>query len=156
MLVITTVKQHMADKRASDVIAAFDWEYLEGEGVWFRLMYRNDFGNAIYGLITPTDFSALHMLEQDELWVHHDGDPVQLLMLHADGRIERPLLGREPGMAQHVLVPAGTWQGARTTGEWTIVVCALAPPFTGFQLATSAEDFAAWSDAGDDIAELIR
>jgi uncharacterized protein len=146
----------MANRSAAEVLDAFEWEYLEGEGVWFQLMYRNDHGNAIYGLITPSDFSALHMLEQDELWVHHDGDPVQMVMLHPDGRIERPVLGRGNGMVHHVLVPAGTWQGARTTGDWTIVVCALAPPFTNFQLASSGDDFSTWPAARDEIAELIR
>jgi uncharacterized protein len=146
----------MGNRTAQDIIEAFELEYLEGEGVWFHLMWRNDHGNAIYGFLTPTDFSALHVLEQDELWVHHDGDPAQMLLLHPDGRVERPVLGREPGMAHHVLVPAGTWQGSRTTGDWTLVVCALAPAFTGFQLATGDEDFTAWPNAHDDIAGLIR
>ena len=39
---------------AQEVISALDLEYLDGEGVWIRLLWRTDHGNAIYGLLTPT------------------------------------------------------------------------------------------------------
>lgn len=139
-----------------EIIAQYDMEYLPGEGVWFSPVWRNDYGNAIYCLITPEHFSALHLLKEDELWVHHDGDPVQLLLLFPDGRIERPEMGRVQGMPHHVLVPAGTWQGATSAGEWSLVVCSLAPAFTGFRLADSQDDFSAWNVSDPELRAFMR
>lgn len=129
----------------ADIIRAYRMEYLEGEGIWFHLIFRSDFGNAIYALITPDDFSALHVLNEDELWVHHDGAPVELMLLHPDGTWERATIGREPGMAHEVLVPAGTWQGAISRGPWSLVLCSLAPAFSGLRVASSDDDFSRWS-----------
>jgi hypothetical protein len=44
------------------------------------------------------------------------------------------VLGNEVVQA---VVPAGWWQAARTTGEWTLVSCTVSPGFRfeGFELA---------------------
>lgn len=131
-------------------------EFLEGEGVWIRLLWRNDSGNAIYGFLTPDEFSALHRLNEDELWVHVAGSSIDMLQLHPDGSIEQVRLGRGEGETLHALVPAGSWQGSSTTGEWALVVCALAPPFSGFELADALTDLSAWPDAAERAKELIR
>lgn len=143
---------------ACEVIDALDLEFLDGEGVWIKLLWRSDHGSAIYGFLTPEDFSALHVLREDELWVHVAGAPVDMLLLHPGGRQERRVLGTDIGSGQTptVLVPAATWQGSRTMGEWSLVVCSLAPPFSGFALADSSTDFTAWPDAADAIGGLIR
>lgn len=131
-------------------------EFLEGEGVWIRLLWRNESGNAIYGFLTPDDFSALHRLNEDELWVHVAGAPIHMLQLHPGGRVEQVRLGRGEGDVLHALVPAGTWQGSSTSGEWALVVCALAPPFSGFELADGTTDLSAWPQAASRARELIR
>ena len=131
-------------------------EFLEGEGVWIRLLWRNDSGNAIYGFLTRDDFSALHRLNEDELWVHVAGAPVDMLQLHPDGRVEEVRLGRGEGDVLHALVPAGSWQGSSTAGDWALVVCALAPPFSGFDLADAATNLTAWPQAAARAQELIR
>lgn len=141
---------------AEQVRARLGLEFLEGEGVWIRLLWRNDSGNAIYGFLTPDDFSALHRLNEDELWVHIAGAPIDMLQLHPDGRVEEVRLGRGEGDVLHSLVPAGTWQGSSTTGEWALVVCALAPPFSGFELADDATDLSAWPQVAARARELIR
>ena len=143
---------------APEVIATLGLEYLDGEGVWFRLLWRTDHGNAIYGLLTPEDFSALHVLREDEAWVHVAGAPARMLLLHPGGAHESPVLGTDVG-AGHVpvlRVPAGTWQGSRTCGAWTLVACTLAPPFSGFTLAGADTDLSEWDAAADAIAELVR
>src|ERR1051326_2178730 len=43
------------------------------------------FGTAIYYLITPDSFSALHRLPTDEIFHFYLGDPVEMLQLSADG-----------------------------------------------------------------------
>lgn len=141
---------------AEQVRSRLGLEFLEGEGVWIRLLWRNDSGNAIYGFLTPDDFSALHRLNEDELWVHVAGAPIDMLQLHPDGRVEEVRLGRGEGDVLHALVPAGAWQGSSTAGEWALVVCALAPPFSGFELADDATDLSAWPSAAERVRELIR
>src|SRR5262245_35025414 len=43
---------------------------------------------AIYYLLTPTTFSALHRLVSDEVFHFYAGDPVEQLRLYPDGRGE--------------------------------------------------------------------
>src|SRR4051794_38441999 len=50
-------------------------------------------GTAIYYLITPQSFSALHRLPGDEIFHHYLGDAVEMLMLHEDGRGEIVQIG---------------------------------------------------------------
>jgi predicted cupin superfamily sugar epimerase len=143
---------------ARDVIESLDLEYLDGEGVWIRLLWRTDHGNAIYGLLTPEDFSALHMLDEDEMWVHVAGDPVDMLVLHPDGSHSTHVLGTEltEGHEPAVRVPAQSWQGSRTRGDWSLVVCSLAPPFSGFTLAGDDTNLAPWSPVAVQARGLIR
>lgn len=143
---------------AAEVIAALKLEYLEGEGVWIALLWRTDHGNAIYGLLTPDDFSALHMLDEDEMWVHVAGAPVEMLLLHPDGSHSVHVLGTDLGLDQEpaVRVPAKSWQGSRTQGDWSLVVCSLAPPFSGFTLAGDDTDLEPWATVAAQAGSLIR
>lgn len=138
------------------IIRDYRMEYLEGEGIWFHLIYRSEHGNAIYALITPQDFSALHVLREDELWVHHDGDPVELLLLDAEGGVRSVVIGREEGMAREIFIPAGTWQGAATKGAWSMVLCALAPAFSGLRLASPDDDWSRWDVPSHELERFLR
>ena len=141
---------------ADEVISHLGLELLEGEGCWYRLLWNNGSGNAIYGMVTPEAFSALHVLAEDELWVHVAGEPVDLLILHPDGSSQRVTLGKGIGHVPSILVPAGSWQGASVESGWGLFVCALAPAFTGFALATPEHDFSAWDQEASRIKDLIR
>ena len=147
----------LSEMSPQGVIEALGLEYLDGEGVWISLLWRTDHGNAIYGLLTPQDFSALHLLDEDEMWVHVAGAPVEMLVLHSDGSHARHVLGTDiPDQEPAVLVPARSWQGSRTLGEWSLVVCSLAPPFSGFALAGHDTDLSPWSEVADAARQLIR
>lgn len=143
---------------AQEVINALELEYLEGEGVWIKLLWRTAHGNAIYGLLTPDDFSALHMLDEDEMWVHVAGAPVEMLVLHPDGDHTAHVLGTDLDLGEEpaVRVPAKSWQGSRTRGSWSLVVCSLAPPFSGFTLAGDDTDLSRWSSVSGQARQLIR
>ena len=146
------------DMSTQQVIEALAMEYLNGEGVWIKLLWRTDHGNAIYGLLTPDDFSALHILDEDEMWVHVAGAPVEMTLLHSDGTAATHVLGTSVGEGQEptVLVPARSWQGSRTLGDWSLVVCSLAPPFSGFRLAGADTDLSRWPAHAAKAKELIR
>jgi predicted cupin superfamily sugar epimerase len=154
---------------AAQVIAALDLEYLPGEGVYIKHIWRNQHGNAIYCLLTPQDFSALHVLNEHEMWVHVAGAPAQMLLLHPDHTHTDVTLGTNlaapspapataPATAQHpvVCVAPQTWQAARTLGPWTLVVCSLTPPFSAFTLADHQLDLTPWGPAAQLAREFIR
>ena len=128
-------------------------------GMWART-WRDENGSAIYYLMQPDDFSALHRLDGPELWHHYAGDPVEMLLLEPDGGVRRPLLGDDlaAGERPFVAVPGGVWMGAGTTGDWSLVGATMAPPYReeGFELGCFAELADLYPDATDLIARYVR
>ena len=143
---------------AGQVIDALSMEYLEGQGCWISLFWRTEHANAIYALVTPDDFSAMHRLNEDEAWTHIAGAPARILALHPDGSHDLITLGTDiaAGHIPHYRIPAGSWQGTLTAGDWTLVSCVLAPPFSAFELATADTDLSKWVAADHYITERMR
>ena len=114
---------------------------LPEEGGLFRETHRDAHSSAIYFMLVAPMVSALHRLTGDELYHWYAGSPLELLLLHPDGRVEQPTLGPDvlAGQQPQLRVPAGVWQGSSSTGEWTLVGTTMAPPFDwhGFELADS-------------------
>lgn len=148
----------LRDMSAQQVIDALEMHYLDGEGCWIALTWRTEHANAIYALITPDDFSAMHRLNEDEAWTHIAGAPAEMLLLHSDGSHELISLGTDiaAGQVPHHRIPGGCWQGTITSGEWTLVSCVLVPPFSEFELATDDTDLSMWVDVQADIAARMR
>lgn len=90
-------------------------------------------GTAIYYLLTPETFSALHRLASDEIFHFYLGDAVEMLQLWPDGshRVVRVGPDLEAGERPQVIVPAGTWQGARLRpgGRYALLGATVAPGF---------------------------
>jgi len=90
-------------------------------------------GTAIYYLLAPDAFSALHRLRSDEVFHFYAGDPVEMLLLAAGGRGEVLTLGGDlaAGQRPQHVVPAGVWQGARLRagGAWALLGTTVAPGF---------------------------
>jgi predicted cupin superfamily sugar epimerase len=147
---------------ASDVIRLLDLEPLPGEGGYFRQTYRSArtepaahffpgragqrfLATAIYYLITPQEFSALHRLDQDELFHFLLGDPVEMLQIDPDGTASRLVMGPglERGETPQARVPGLVWQGTRLRkgGRWALLGVVVVPGYdqADFQLA-SRED----------------
>lgn len=115
---------------------------------------------AIYFLVREGDFSALHRLTGPEVYHFYAGAPLQMLLLHPDGRIDRPVLGLELASGQRpaLAVGSGVWQGSRTTGEWSLVGATMAPGFTEemFELGDRDALVTAYPAAATDIDRLTR
>ncbi len=111
---------------------------------------------AIYFLLTRDSFSALHRIRADEGWHFHLGAPMELVWLTPSGERGALRLGvdLEAGEVPWANVPAGHWFGSRTTGEFTLVSCTVAPgfEFSEFELG----DRAALLSQFPAHAELIR
>ena len=110
---------------------------LDREGGYFAETYRSErrveagpdagtrsLATAIYYLLTPDSFSALHRLASDEAYHFYLGDPVELLLLEpgGGGRVVHLGMDLEAGQRPQAVVPAGTWQGARLGGGGTLAL----------------------------------
>jgi predicted cupin superfamily sugar epimerase len=113
---------------------------------------------AIYYLITPDSFSAMHRVASDEVFHFYLGDPVEQLHLRPDGGGGVFTLGPDLMAGQHLqlLVPRGTWQGARLMpgGRFALLGATVAP---GFEFADYDHgDRSALSAAFPDFAAKIE
>jgi predicted cupin superfamily sugar epimerase len=162
---------------AEELIRLLHLEPLPREGGWYRETYRSSLqlpadvlgpyyrasrsaGTAIYYLLTPDTFSALHRLPTEEVFHFYLGDPVEMLQLGPNpdegGRIVT--LGPEIFAGQQVqtMVPAGVWQGSvlRAGGAFALMGTTMAP---GFDFADyEAADRRAMLAAYPDFAERIN
>src|SRR5271154_5951283 len=88
---------------------------------------------AIYYLLTPDTFSAMHRVRGDEMFHFYLGDAVEMLQLRADGSGEAIVLGQDiaAGMRLQHVVPGGAWQGSRLRvgGKFALLGTTMAPGF---------------------------
>lgn len=145
---------------ADDVIEMLGLEPMPAEGGMWTQGWRDAQSTAIYFLLRPDDFSALHRLTGPELWHHYAGAAVEMLLLEPGGAVSRPVLGDDLGRGQRpmVAVPGGVWMAAATTGDWSLTGTTMAPAFQpeAFELGDPDELAEAYPDAAADIARFTR
>lgn len=135
---------------AEDIIRRLDLEP-HPEGGWYRQTWEGPLvagrasGTAILFLLKAGERSHWHRVDADEVWLWHTGAPLVLSMgLEAAQahRLGPDVLGTELVQA---VVPAGWWQAAHSTGEWSLVSCTVSPGFRfeGFELALPGWDLPA-------------
>jgi len=135
--------------KAEDIIEKLKLAPLNVEGGYFRETYRSgiliEFKNkdgkiekrsictAIYYLITKGSYSHLHMLAHDEIFHFYFGDPVDMILLHPDGRHEIRTMGPEilKGETVQLTVSTNTWQGAKLKkdGDFALLGTTVSPGF---------------------------
>jgi len=133
---------------ADDLIRHLGLQPHPKEGGYFRETYRaaeactnlparylgtRSTSTAIYYLLTPSTFSALHRLQTDEIFHFYLGDPVRMLQLDADGGGRTVFLGPDVlnGQQLQLTVPRGIWQGSclEPGGAFALLGCTVAPGF---------------------------
>lgn len=117
------------------------------EGGWYRQTWIAEAGpearatgTAILFLLRAGERSHWHRVDAAEIWHFHAGAPLILsIAAEATGPVRDTRLGPDvlAGEAPQRIVPAGHWQAARSTGDWTLVGCTVSPGFRfeGFELA---------------------
>lgn len=140
---------------AERYIAALDLEP-HIEGGYFKELYRssclvnrsNDvrpLSTTIYYLLKSGQVSKFHRLSSDELWFYHDGSPLTVHMIHADGHLTSTRLGLDSGRGEtpQVFVPANVIFGVEVVDpdSFTLVSCMVSPGFDyrDFQMFDTAE-----------------
>ncbi|PRX08987.1 UNVERIFIED_ORG: hypothetical protein BCL66_10863 [Martelella mediterranea] len=125
------------------------------EGGWFVETFRDMAGEPgrgastlIYFLLKAGERSHWHrLLTTVEVWHYYAGAPLKL-MISADGRASKTMtLGPDvvAGERPQCVIPAGHWQAAETTGDFTLVGCTVAPGFVFDDFELAAPD---WTPAG--------
>jgi predicted cupin superfamily sugar epimerase len=117
---------------------------------------------AIYYLLEPETFSEMHVLQSDEIFHHYLGDAVEMLQLHADGRSERVVLGKDiaAGQSLQTVVRRNIWQGSRLLKPegWALLGCTVSPgfEFVDYKSAPRAELIARWPHEAEAITKLTN
>lgn len=124
------------------------------------------YATAIYYLITPQGFSALHRVASTEIFHFYRGQPVQMLQLWPDGTGRTLILGPDiaAGQRPQVVVPRGVWQGTRLlpaspvnpAGRYALLGCTVSPGFEyqDYEHGRRAELTALYPAFAQAIAEL--
>ncbi len=142
--------RHMKIIDPKDIVKLLNLKPLEIEGGYFRETYRSGdilskdvlpsrylsdrcLGTAIYYLLTPDNFSALHKVNSDEIFHFYLGDPVEMLLLYPDGTGREVTLGQDiqNGQLIQLVVPRGVWQGAslQKGGGFALLGTTVSPGF---------------------------
>ena len=70
-------------------------------------------------MVTPIAPVRLHRIRNDQLYHYYLGDPIELFLLHEDGRTERIIVGPDLRGRHRVqqLIPGNTFHTARVIGR---------------------------------------
>ena len=76
-------------------------------------------GSALYFMVTPDAHVRLHRIRNDQLYHYYLGDPIEVLMLHADGTSEHVIVGPDlrAGQLVQLFIPGNTFHTARVIPE---------------------------------------
>jgi uncharacterized protein len=93
---------------------------------------------AIHFLLGRGDVSRWHRVASDEIWHFCEGSPLELHEISPD-LTDYSIHHLDPPEGAHfIVIRAGHWQAARSTGGYTLVTCVVGPgfDFSDFQLLT--------------------
>ncbi|MFL5535008.1 MAG: cupin domain-containing protein [Gemmatimonadales bacterium] len=143
------------------------------EGGYYREVYRSPASvnpsdrrgprsalTTIYFLLTQGQFSRWHRVQSDEVWHFYEGATLDLWLTSPEiSQVEHHRLGPPEGGQHPVLVvPAGWWQAARSSGAYTLTGCTVGPGFEFEDFALAADESAsaeAFRRLGGQTAELL-
>ena len=164
---------------ADEVKQILQLEPLRVEGGFFRETYRSrwnvaeeylpegtrgsrSIGTAIYFMLTPDTFSALHRMPGTEVFHFYLGDPVVMLQLLRDGTSQTITLGNDlaNGQRPQVVVRGHVWQGSRLApgGTWALMGTTMSPGFDykDFELGQREQLTAQYPSVAEIIKQYTR
>lgn len=159
---------------ANEVIKKLDLKPLPEEGGYFRETYRcttvfnsgdgspRALSTAIYYLVVPESFSALHRIKSDEIFHFYAGNAVEMIQIDPSGKLSRLILGSDiaNGESPQIVVPAGTWQALKLKqgGQWALMGTTVAPgfEFEDFELGNREEMILEFPQLSNNINSFTR
>ena len=110
------------------------------EGGWFREIIRSASNvkrkdgekrnniTGIFYMLRKNEISTWHrVISADEIWIYLKGAPINLWCLDDSNKELKKL--RIDSNNPIEMIPAGYWQAAKSTGEFTLVSCCVGPGF---------------------------
>lgn len=96
-----------------------------------RFPSKRNISSSIYFLLEKGDFSAFHKIKSDEIWHFYDGDMIEIYSISPDGDLTINKLGLDlaNNESPQLCIPHGYLFAARTSGDYTLVGCTVAPAF---------------------------
>ena len=137
-------------------------EVIEIDALPERYGRAKAFSSAIYYLLTPGVFSAMHSLLSDEVYHFYLGDTVEMLNLFPDGSHKVLSLGSDilNGELPQLVVPQRVWQGSRLKegGRYALLGTTVAPAFDyeDFELGRRSELVCRYPECAQLIEALTR
>ena len=135
---------------AVDIIARLELKP-HPEGGYYRETFRDARtdaqgrarSTAIYYLLARGDRSQWHRIDAVEIWHYYSGAPLTLGIANEGCAPHTITLGPDVGAGERpqAIVPAGAWQSAESTGDWTLVGCSVAPGFEFAKFELAAKDW---------------
>lgn len=116
----------------------------------------------IYYLLESDDFSALHKINQDEMWHFYLGEAIELTMISEAGELSMVTIGNNVsnGEVLQFVVPKRNWFGARLlkANSFALVGCTVSPgfDFNDFKLGEREELLNKFPQHEDIIESLTR
>lgn len=165
---------------AQQIIEKLGLVPLPEEGGYYRETFRSNNGQvsassfgiksngtrvastAIYYLVTPDDFSALHRVASDEVFHFYAGDPAEMIQIDEAGNLTRITIGSDimSGQVPQVIVRAGVWQGLRLKkgGKWALMGTTVAPgfEFEDFEIGEQKRMLNEFPEHESDIKQYTR
>lgn len=135
---------------ASDIIARLELKP-HPEGGYYRETFRDVRGDAqgraistaIYYLLGRGDRSHWHRIDAVEIWHYYSGAALTLRIANEGCAAHTVTLGPDvaAGQRPQAIVPAGAWQSAESSGDWTLVGCTVAPAFEFAKFEMAEKDW---------------
>lgn len=111
------------------------------EGGYYMETYRNsvkvesengerNLATSMYYIVEEKSTPFCHRITSDEILYYHDGGELDVYLIDAHGNLTMKYLGIDSENAKPcVLIPANTWFGYKTKGEFTLMTCIVLPGF---------------------------
>ncbi len=139
------------------------------EGTYFKENYRSSEKIENRSLLTSVTIlmkggtkNLFHYLEGDEIWYFHNGDAIDVFLIHLDGRLEEIKFGKniEAGEQLQIAIPTGTIFGAIASEKvnYCLFGCAVAPgfDFNSFHLCEREELLRQYPEFRNEIVRLTK
>ena len=135
-----------ADAHARELISKYHLQYLPGESGYYGQLNISGLGvasagkmlkahSSIYYLLTrEAPINYLHRLDSDDVHILLESGPVEYLIFHPDGSVERRVLGSDfsAGQSLMISIPGGCWKALRLlpSAPYALMANVLTPQWT--------------------------
>jgi len=108
-----------------------------------KLVEGRPASTAILFLLARGERSHWHRIDAVEIWHYYSGAALTLRIANEGCAAHTVTLGPDVGAGQRpqAIVPAGAWQSAESSGDWSLVGCTVAPAFEFARFEMAEKDW---------------